>query len=150
MKRFRFHLESVKTVRSLGEQRAREIFAAELRNLVTADMVLRDARAWREALVEETGGSRAQTFRTGDQTAAIEALASAVATEKNAVKRRELADAALAEARSRWLGCRRELEVIHRLEARARELHREAAEKAEQAILDEHATLNHARLAALS
>jgi flagellar export protein FliJ len=149
MKRFRFHLESVKTVRNLGEQRAREIFAAELRNLVTADAFLREARAWRESLADATGGARTQIFRSGEQTAAIEALATAVVAEKNAEKRRDLADAALAEARTRWLGCRRELEVIHRIEARAREQHRDEAEKAEQAILDEHATLNHARQAVL-
>lgn len=148
MKRFRFPLESVKTVRGLHEQRAREAFTAELRLLEQAEDRLRTTREQRRALTDSIVAARSVAFNSGELAAGLNAFHLAVEAETEAAKARGLANTRLEQARERWMESRRQLEMVHRLEHRARQEHREACEKGEQAAIDEIATLNLARTAA--
>jgi flagellar export protein FliJ len=53
-------------------------------------------------------------------------------------------------AREGWLNARRALQVMQKLEERARLAHRDASDKAEQTLLDEIASMTLARLGPLA
>lgn len=146
MKRFRFRLESVLALRSLAERSGRERFGAAQQLLAAALAALRAAEARRLALAEALSASRqGSSFRPAEQAAGLAALRSAELEIEAAARRHAEAVAASAKAREEWLAARRRLQVVERLEERARRAHREASDKAEQALLDELASLAAAR-----
>lgn len=147
MKRFRFRLESVRALRALAERSARERFGLAQQRLAAAAAALRAAELRRVELAEALSAARAGCFRPGEQTAGLFALGLARQAELDAARLRDEATAARDLAREEWLAHRRRLQVIERLEERARLAHREAMEKAEQATLDELSSLAAARLA---
>lgn len=146
MKRFRFRLESVRGLRALAERAARERFGAAQRRVSAALAALRAAEEVRAALTEALAASRAGSFRPADQVGGLIALRTAERAGQEAARRHAEATTASDRAREEWLVARRRLQVVERLEERARQAHREAAEKAEQAALDELASLAAARL----
>ncbi|MFA6286547.1 MAG: flagellar FliJ family protein [Opitutaceae bacterium] len=150
MKRFRFRLESVRTIRDLAERRARERFGLAQQKVAEAEEALRLAAFRRSELADALAGARTGCFRPGEQIGGMAALRLAEQAETQA--RRLLLEAGAARDRSReeWLVARRQLKIIERLEERARLVHREASEKAEQNILDELACLAAARTAPLA
>lgn len=145
MKRFRFRLESVRALRALAERSARERFGAAQQRLAAVLAELRAAEDRRLALAEALAASRSGSFRPADQVGGLLALQSAESVEREAGRRHSEARVAAGRAREEWLAARRKLQVIERLEERARRAHREAAEKTEQALLDELASLAAAR-----
>ena len=144
MKPFRFPLESVKTMRGLDERLAREAFSAELRALEHAEAALRTARDRRRDIGDSIIASRAVAFTSGELASALAALDIAVQADSEARQARAAASTRLEQARERWTECRRQLELVGRLEHRARLEHRTAGEKAEQTALDELATASFA------
>ena len=145
MKRFRFRLESILGLRAVAERAAFERFAASRRQLASIAAELHAAEARRDALAEALAASRAGSFRPSMQAAGHLALQDAERAGKEAARRHTEALAASERAREEWLVARRRLGVIERLGERARRIHREAAEKAEQALLDELASIAAAR-----
>ncbi len=145
MKRFRFRLEAVRGLRALAERSARERFGAAQRRVAAALADLRAAEERRLRLAEALATSRGGTFRPADQVGGLLALQEAERAERESAKRHAEARLAGERAREEWLAARRRLQVVERLEERARHAHREAAEKAEQAMLDELASLAAAR-----
>lgn len=145
MKRFRFRLESVRALRALAERSARERFGAAQQRLAAALSELRAAEERRLALADALAASRSGSFRPADQVGGLLALQAAQQAEREAGRRHAEAQAASQRAREEWLAARRKLQVIERLEERARRAHRDAAEKAEQTLLDELASLAAAR-----
>lgn len=145
MKRFRFRLEAVLGLRALAERAARERFGAAQQRLAAALAELRAAEQRRLALAEALAGSRAGSFRPAEQVGGLLALQEAERVERDSAKRHAEARLASDRAREEWLAARRRLQVVERLEERARRAHREAADKAEQALLDELASLAAAR-----
>jgi flagellar export protein FliJ len=150
MKRFRFRLEAVRAIRDLAERAARERFGVAQQKVAAAADALRATELRRAELTEALAGTRAGSFRPGEQIGGMAALRTLERAEVEA--RRVLAEtqAACERVREQWLEARRGLKVIEKLEARARLSHRDAAEKAEQALLDELASLATTRVAPLA
>lgn len=145
MKRFRFRLEAVRTLREVAERAQREAFGAAQQRLATAEAAVQAAATARRELFDRVAGTRSGVFRPSEQTAGLEALRQAAQQEAAAEKVRQEAASAREKARETWLEARRALQIIERLEEKARAAHREAADKAEQSLLDELASIGAAR-----
>lgn len=145
MKRFRFRLESVLSLRAVAELAERERFGVAQRELAAALDARRLAAERRDTLARSIAESVAGTFRPAEHSASLRALDLARQAELEAARRAEQATTARDRARETWLAARSRLQVIERLQTRARDAHREAAEKAEQTLLDELASLASAR-----
>jgi flagellar export protein FliJ len=145
MKRFRFRLESILGLRAVAERAALERFAESRRRLSAAAAELHAAGGRRDALADALAATRAGSFRPSIQTAGSLALLDAERAVSEAARRHAEALAASERAREEWLVARRRLGVIERLGERARRAHRETTEKAEQALLDELASIAAAR-----
>jgi flagellar export protein FliJ len=150
MKRFRFRLESVRALRDVAERAAREQFGVAQQKLAAAEEAARAAAAARVALSEALAGARTGTFRPGEQVAGLQWLQQATRTEADAVRETAAARTVRDRAREDWLAARRRLQVMQKLEERARLHHRTEADKAEQTLLDELASLSRSRFALLS
>ena len=137
MKRFRFPMKSVATVRELNELRAREAFAQAIAALNKAEEFLADVRRRMEELREIVVAGRLESFRPRDHVSFLEAYH---AEHRNEIEARHAVVAAmnlLEKRRLDWLEARRALKLIHNLEARARTVHRADAERESQRELDE-------------
>jgi flagellar FliJ protein len=145
MKRFRFRLASVRSLRELAEGRARENFGRAQKTVADATDHLRAAEQTRIQLTASLSGARATVFRPVEQIAGFGALRQAGQAEAEAARRLAAAQQSLAQARELWLASRRDLQVMQRLEERARLAHRTEADRAEQSLLDELAALATAR-----
>ncbi len=147
MKKFRFSLKSVSTVRALREVQAREQYSRSVHALVAAEEMLQTLRARLVAVEEMITQGRQHTFRSADQTTFIEALRleetqvfQAEATVAKARHEMEL-------TRQNWLITRRDLRLIEKLETSAREKHRLASDREEQAAMDDRSSATSARTA---
>lgn len=148
MKKFRFPLRSVATVRSMRELRAREQFSLAVHTYVTAEERLQLLRGRLAALEEVLRNGRTQTFRAGDEATFLEAYrAETIAATKAAVEL-EKVRAAMEAARQAWLVSRRDLKVVESLEQKARANHRRETEREDQAALDDRTSALAARAAA--
>jgi flagellar export protein FliJ len=145
MKKFRFPLRSVATVRNLLELRAREQFSRAVRACALAERALeaqRERVAELEAIIRS---GRLGNFRPADQAVFMDAFKEENAQiaklvgELNA--RREEREA----AREAWFEARRDVRVIENLEQRARALHRQEVERENQAAMDDRASALAAR-----
>ncbi|MBI3887288.1 MAG: flagellar FliJ family protein [Opitutae bacterium] len=137
MKRFRFPMKSVATVRELAELRARESFAQAIAVVTKAEELLAEVRRRMEELREIVVAGRLQSFRPRDHVAFLEAYH---AEHRHEIEARHAVVAAtnvLEQRRQDWLEARRALKLIRNLEARARTVHRSAAEHESQRELDE-------------
>ncbi len=137
MKRFRFPLKSVATVRTLAELRAREKFSSALQAHLEVERRLAAIRARIAEYEKNLRLMRAGTFRPSDQAAALAAIRAetALATKTEG----ELAQArkALEAARYAWLEARRDQRVIEKLEERAKQAYRYEVAREDQLALDE-------------
>lgn len=145
MKRFRFSLQSVATLRALRELRARESLAAAIRVCEQAELALADTRSRRDLLEGLVRSRRASTLPAAEHVASVTALKLAAAAE--AAAERAVAQAhALRESRlTEYYEAARGVKVLSNLEVRARAAHRLAVEHAEQTALDERASVAAAR-----
>lgn len=148
MKRFRFRLESVLSLRAVAETAERERFGVAQRALDAALAERRAAAARRDALAAALAEAASGTFRPAEHAQGLLALDLARRAELDAARLAEQASAARDRARETWLAARRRLQVIERLETRARQAHRDDTDKAEQTLLDELASLSAARASA--
>jgi flagellar export protein FliJ len=146
MKRFRFRLESVRALRDVAEGKAREAFGQAQQQVVVAQQAVQAAEQRRTDLNAALAGARAGTFRPSEQVAGLAALRQAEQEIIAANRRLTEVEAARDWARGVWLTARRALQVMQKLEERARLVHREANDKAEQSLLDELASNSIARL----
>ena len=141
MKRFRFPLQSVATVRAWREREAREQFAARMHELAAADEALRQARARLTELEQVVRSARTGTFRPAEQAASLAAYQTEQGAMQRAAQARGDAKAAVDRAREAWQTRRNELRAVEKLEQRARQSHRLEHERAEQTLLDELASM---------
>ena len=148
MKKFRFPLRSVETVRSIRELRAREQFSLAVHAFVTADEHLQMLQTRLTELEAILRSGRARTFRAGDQASFLEAYKAETTTVANASAELEKARTAMEAARQTWLGARRNLRVVESLEQKAKAIHRHEAEREDQAALDDRTSALSARTAA--
>lgn len=148
MKKFRFPLRSVATVRSMRELRAREQFSLAVHACVAAEENLRNLQVRLSALEEVLRTGRAHTFRAGDQVTFIDAYKNETEAVTKAATEVEKARAAMEKARQAWLVSRRDLKVVENLEQKARLVYRHEVERADQAALDDRTNALSARAAA--
>jgi len=145
MKRFRFALQSVATLRELRELRARENLAAAIRLCENAELAMADAQARRELLEDLVRSGRAFTLRAAEHVTFLRALRSATADELAAKNEVDQAHAARDRRLSEYYEAARAVKVLGNLEARARSAHRLAVEHEEQTALDERSSVAAAR-----
>ncbi len=150
MKRFRFRLESIRNLRDVAERKAREGFGMAQQQVLIAQQAVEAAEVRRSELNAAISSARTGSFRPSEQVSGLAALGQA--DREVAETGRKLGEVEKARdlAREGWLTARRALQVMQKLEERARLAHREARDKAEQTLLDEIASMTLARLGPLA
>jgi flagellar FliJ protein len=140
MKRFTFPLRPVAVLRSHREARAREIFAQALQARAAAASALARVRERVAALERELSQGRAGTFHAATEAERLLNHRRECALEVEAERTLAAADTAAEQRRTEYLEAHRQLEVVRRLETKARTMHRLATAREEQAEFDERAT----------
>lgn len=140
MKKFRFPLRSVATVRTLRELRAREQFSHAVQVYVTAEETLQGLRSRLAELEQILKSGRGTTFRAADEAWFIEAFKHETVAATKAATEVTAARAAMESARQAWLEARRDLRVVENLEQKARAAHLREGEREAQAALDDRAS----------
>ena len=139
MKRFRFPLRPVAVLRAHHELKAREAFAAAVHVYVQSEAELAATRTRVARCEADLFASRREKF---DAAAAAEAFAAyraecaaETAAERMMIEKR----AAMHQRRADYLEAHRKLEVVNRLEQKARGVHRLDTLREEQIELDDFA-----------
>ncbi|MDD2763102.1 MAG: flagellar FliJ family protein [Opitutaceae bacterium] len=149
MRRFRFHLESVATLRAMRELRAREHLAAAIRACEQAEADLAEASGRRILLEHLLRTGRAFTLRAAEHVAFLAALRRACDDETAAQRRVAEARAGRDRRLTEYHEAVRDVKVLGNLRTRARAAHRLALERESQTALDERASIAAARAARL-
>jgi flagellar FliJ protein len=140
MKKFRFPLRSVSTVRNLLELRAREQFSRTVHACGILEQQLQ-TRGTRLAELEEIiRTDRLRHFRAADQASFLAAFRDETAQTAALAGEVDKARATMEQARQAWLVSRRDVRVVEKLEQKARAAHRLESERENQAALDDRAT----------
>ena len=139
MKKFRFPLRSVATLRAMRESRERESFALAVRATQAAAEEHRLAGDRVVALDAAIREHRAVAFRAADQPAFAQARRDAVGLEQAAAARLAAARTEQERRRQIWLEARRDLRLLENLETRARAEHQREVDHEQQALLDDRA-----------
>ena len=145
MKRFRFPLRPVAILRAHHEMRAREAFATSVQAFVKSEQDLAAARARLRDLEAELTTGRSGHFSASAEIQALAAYRRECELEVRAVKARQEAFDAMQKRRTEYLDAHRKLEVVHRLEEKARVAHRHETMREEQAEFDDFAGRRFAR-----
>lgn len=139
MKRFRFPLRPVSVLRAHQELRAREVFAASVHTYVSAEEELAAMRRRLAQFETALFAGRHEAFSAAEEAHNLNGYRreceATVRAERAMIEAREMME----RRRAEYIEAHRKLEVIHRLEAKARTEHRVAANRAEQAEFDEFA-----------
>lgn len=139
MKRFRFPLQPVAVLRAHREMKAREIFAASVQAFVQAEERLTAMRARVAGIEAQLAAGRQGRFSPSDEAQALAAYrqecTAELASEREATSAREM----MQRRRLEYLEAHRQVEVVERLETKAREAHRFDCNREEQADFDEFA-----------
>lgn len=145
MKKFRFPLTSVATVRSIAELRARERFSKAVQVYVESENRLKALRARLAEFEAVLRTGRLGAFRAADQASFLAAFkADTVRATKMEAETAELRQV-LETARQAWLESRRDVRVVENLHAKARQVHRHELEREDQAALDDRTSALAAR-----
>lgn len=150
MKRFRFPLRPVAVLRAHRELRAREAFGAAVHAYVKTEKDLTATRARVARYEAELSAGREGKFSAAEQARALSMYRQECAAEAEAERVMVAARTAMAERRAEYLDAHRKLEIVKRLEEKARTLHRLEGAREEQAEFDEFASRRLARPAPLS
>jgi flagellar protein FliJ len=139
MKRFKFSLRPVATLRSHRELRAREEFAAAIHAFSRAEQQLAVVRGRLAQLGQAIAGGRSERFRPGEESQSLAAYTRECGNEKQGQQSVATAAAEKEKRRVSYLSAHRDLEAVKRLEQQARLKHRQATDRAEQAEYDDFA-----------
>jgi len=137
MKRFRFPLRPVTVLRAHREIRAREAFAAALQRQALAQEELRRVGVRMRALEASLFNGREKNFRAAEAALLLADYRRECAAEGEAERLVIAARDNAQKARLEYVEAHRQLEVVNRLEEKARGVHRRETNVAEQAELDE-------------
>lgn len=144
MKRFRFPLNPVKVVRLQAKQRAQESFAAGVQAYVAAEENLAATRNRVARLGEDLRAERGAGVRAAEAAFVFAAYRREAAAEVEAERQVFAAKAEMEKRREAYLESHRRLEVINRLETKARTHYRLEFQREEQIEFDELAGRRHA------
>lgn len=139
MKRFRFPLRPVAVLRAHREGRAREAFATAVHLFVQAEEDLGRVRQRMQALERALFSGRTGQFRAAEAAALLNDYRHECAGEVAAEQRVAAARDEMHRRRDDYLEAHRALEVVQRLEEKARTAHRRDADREEQAVADDFA-----------
>jgi flagellar export protein FliJ len=140
MKRFRFSLQAVAVLRAHREMRAQQVFAGAMQAFNRADEVLVVTRARVARFEASIAAGRAQRFSAFEETQALAAYRRDRISEADAERAMLNAQTLMQQRRSEYLEAHRKVEVVKRLEEKARAAHRVASAREEQAEFDDFAT----------
>lgn len=140
MKRFRFPLRPVAILREHHEMRAREAFAAAVQAFVKSEQELAAAGARLRQLEAEVAANRSGRFSPSEQARSLIAYRRECTAESEAQQTMVAAEHAMQERRLEYVAAHRRLEVVRRLEAKARSAYRYETARAEQAEFDDFAS----------
>jgi len=145
MKRFHFSLRPVATLRSHRKAQAREAFAASIQVFIHAEESLALMRS-RVAMFETAiHAGRRDRFSGAGEAEALAAYRHECAAEAAAERELAAAREAMERRRAEYLEAHRQVEVLQRLEDKARAAHRQEVSREEQAAFDEFAGQRRAR-----
>lgn len=139
MKRFHFNLRPVAVIRAHHEQRARDALAAAVRQFQEVTEKLTRIRARKEEFEVALLASRRVRFDAAGEAPVLLAYRGVCLEEAEADKAVTAARGVMAERRATYITAHRRLEIVRRLETKARVAHRQAALHAEQVEFDEFA-----------
>ncbi|HVU35303.1 MAG TPA: flagellar export protein FliJ [Opitutaceae bacterium] len=139
MKRFRFPLRPVAILRAHHEMRAREAFAASVHAFVKSEQELAAAQARVRQFELELTERRPNRFSPADQARALTAYRQECTAEVEARQAMAAAQHAMQERRAEYVEAHRKLEVVRRLEEKARNAYRYETAREEQAEFDDFA-----------
>lgn len=140
MKRFRFSLRPVAILRAHQEMRAREAFAASVQAFVRAEQELAAAKERIRQFEAALTAGREVRFSAADEAHALAAYRRECTAEVEAADAVKAADKTMQEWRVEYIEAHRRLEVVRRLEQKARTLHQYETVREEQAEFDDYAT----------
>jgi|GEM_PF-1383843 len=148
---FRFGLQRVREIRAHDEDQAKERFAASLSERVRGEAVLRAAEARLRDAQSGVGGGAFQGLGplTGASLVSRQAWVDRLRNDQaDAALRMNSYDNELQRRRAELTAASRARQVLDKLETRQREQHRLAAERVENAELDEMGLRGYARRSA--
>ena len=148
MKKFRFPLRTVATVRNLAELRARERFSAAVQVFMEAESNLKSIRARLAEFEQLLLARRGQAFRPAEEAGFLNALKQETVLATKAEAEVATARQNLEAARQAWLESRRDVRVIENLETKARHAHTREVERENQAAMDDRTNAIMGRAAA--
>jgi flagellar export protein FliJ len=137
MKRFRFALLPVAVVRAHQEGRALEAFATAVQRCLLAEQELATVRRRVAAFEESLLAGRRERYRGPAAACSVAGYCRQCAAELAAEKALGAARREWEQRRQEYLGAHRRLEVVRRLEEKARQAHRAAQQHEEQAVFDD-------------
>jgi flagellar FliJ protein len=140
MKRFHFPLRPVAVLRAHKEMRAREAFGVAVHAYVQAEQELAAVRARVARYEAELFAGRRERFSAAEEARALAAYRTECAAEVESERATIAARATMTQRRAEYLEAHRKLEVVKRLEAKARLAHRQATSREEQAEFDDFAS----------
>lgn len=137
MKRFRFPLRPVAVLREHRELRAREAFAAAVHAYVLSEENLAAVRARVGRLEAALFASRQGQFNATAAAESFTAYRHECAAEGEAERATFAARAEMEKRRGEYVEAHRKLDIVRRLETKARATHRLEANREEQAEFDD-------------
>lgn len=137
MKRFRFPLKPVAVLRSHREVRAREAYGAAVQQHAIVQEEVRRIGVRMRALEAALSNGRTTSFRAAEAALLLSDYRRERDAEAAADQRLIVAAEAMNKARLAYLEAHRELEIINRLEVKARDVYRLETNRAEQVEMDE-------------
>jgi flagellar protein FliJ len=143
MKRFHFSLRPLAVVRAHHEQRAREAFAAAVHVYVQAEENLARTRVRMADFERALNAGRRACFNAAVEVENLTAYRRECANEGDVERRMLAAREAMERSRAAYIEAHRKLEVVHRLEEKARIAHRLSLAREEQAEFDDFAGRRH-------
>jgi flagellar FliJ protein len=139
MKRFRFPLRPVAVLRSHHELRAREAFAAAVHAFAQAEATLARTRVRLRALEAALFAERGARFPAAEAAVLLadyrRECAAEVTVEQGVIAARD----EMEKRRADYVEAHRRLEIVNRLEQKARATHRRETDREEQAEFDDRA-----------
>ncbi|PTX90900.1 flagellar export protein FliJ [Opitutus sp. ER46] len=148
MKRFRFTLQPVAILRTHQDARAQEAFAFAVQALTKAEQEVAAAQARVRQFAADLVAGRAHNFSASEQIRALEAYRQECDAEVAAKQARAKAQQTMEQRRAEYIEAHRRLEVVKRLEQKARAQHRYETMREEQAEFDDYANRRAGRAAA--
>lgn len=150
MKRFRFPLRPVAILRAHREVRAREAFGTAVHGYVKAEEDLNRTRVRMRALEGALFSGRQERYFASEAALLLSDYRRECSAEVEAEARLVAARKEMQTRREEYIEAHRQMEVVNRLEQKARVSHRRENDRAEQAEMDDLAGSRRVKPFALS